>query len=168
ILLGGGFVGLEFAQAMRRFGSRGTVLERGARLVHSEDEDISAALDELFKDEGIDVATNTRITRVEGRSGESVKLSADRGGSATVLEASHILVAAGRTPNTDGIGLDLAGVETTSNGYIKVNERLETTAPDVWAAGECAGSPHFTHISENDFHIVADNIQGGHRVSAGR
>jgi pyruvate/2-oxoglutarate dehydrogenase complex dihydrolipoamide dehydrogenase (E3) component len=168
IVLGGGFVGLELGQAMRRFGSRVSVVDRNSRLIHREDEDISEAMHELFQDEGIDVATNTRITRVEGRSGESVKLSADRGGSATVLEASHILVAAGRTPNTDGIGLELAGVETTSNGYIKVNERLETTAPDVWAAGECAGSPHFTHISENDFHIVADNIQGGHRVTAGR
>src|SRR2546429_7375019 len=85
-----------------------------------------------------------------------------------VLEGSHILVAAGRTPNADGIGLELAGVETTNNGYIKVNERLETTASDVWAAGECAGSPHFTHLSENDFHIVAENIQGGQRVTTGR
>src|SRR5439155_25416708 len=94
--------------------------------------------------------------------------SADQGGSATVVEGSHILVAAGRTPNTEGIGLDVAGVEITSHGYIKVNERLETTAPRVWAAGECAGSPHFTHISENDFNIVAENIQGGHRVTVGR
>src|SRR5882724_9080309 len=168
IVLGGGFVGLELAQAMHRFGSRVTVVDRNSRLIHREDEDISQATHELFKDEGIDVVTNTRITRVEGISGESVKLSADRGGSALVLQASHILVAAGRTPNTDGIGLELAGVETSSNGYIKVNERLETTASDVWAAGECAGSPHFTHISENDFHLVHDNILGGHRVTAGR
>jgi pyruvate/2-oxoglutarate dehydrogenase complex dihydrolipoamide dehydrogenase (E3) component len=168
IVLGGGFVGLELAQAMHRFGSRVTVVDRNSRLIHREDEDISEAMHELFKDEGIDVVTSTRITRVEGRSGESVKLSGDHRGSAIVLEGSHILVAAGRTPNTDGIGLELAGVETTGNGYIKVNERLETTASDVWAAGECAGSPHFTHISENDFHIVAENIQGGHRVTAGR
>ena len=112
--------------------------------------------------------TNTRITRVEGKSGESVKLSAGRDGSELVLEGIDLLVAAGRTPNTDGIGLDLAGVETTNRGYIKVNERLETTAPDVWAVGECAGSSHFTHISENDFHIVHDNILGGHRVTTGR
>src|SRR5215475_1463661 len=168
IVLGGGFVGLEFAQAMRRFGSRVTVVDRNSRLIHREDEDISQALHQLFKDEGIDVATNTRITGVEGRSGESVKLSAARCGSAIVLKGSHILVAAGRTPNTDGIGLELAGVETAGNGYIKVNERLETTAPDVWAAGDCAGSPHFTHISENDFHVIAENIQGGRRVTTGR
>ncbi len=168
IVLGGGFVGLEFAQAMHRFGSRLTVVDRNSRLIHREDEDISEAMHELLKDEGIDVVTSTRITRVEGRSGESVKLSGDHRGSAMVLEGSHILVAAGRTPNTDGIGLELAGVETTGNEYIKVNERLETTAPDVWAAGECAGSPHFTHISENDFHIVAENIEGGNRVTTGR
>src|SRR5438552_10713994 len=168
IVLGGGFVGLEFAQAMRRFGSRVTVVDRNTHLIHREDEDISDAMLELFEDEGIDVLTNTRVTRVEGKSDESVKLSADRSGSATVVEGSHILVAAGRTPNTEGIGLDVAGVETTSHGYIKVNERLETTAPGVWAAGECAGSPHFTHMSENDFHIVAENIQGGQRVTTGR
>ena len=168
IVLGGGFVGLEFAQAMRRFGSRVTVIDRNSRLIHREDDDISEAMLELFGDEGIDVLLNTRIARVEGKSGESVKVTADRGGSATAVEGSHILVAAGRTPNTHGIGLELAGVETTGHGYIKVNERLETTAPDVWAAGECAGSPHFTHISENDFHIVAENIEGGNRVTTGR
>ena len=168
IVLGGGFVGLEFAQAMRRFGSRVTVIDRNTRLIHGEDEDISGAMLELFKDEGIDVLTNTQITRVEGKSGESVKLSVDRGGKAAVLDGSDVLVAAGRTPNTDGIGLDLAGVEITSRGYIKVNEQLETSAPGVWAGGECAGSPHFTHISENDFHVIAENIVGGHRVTTGR
>ncbi len=168
IISGGGYVGMEFAQAMRRFGSRVTVIDRNGRLIHREDEDISEAMLKLFEDEGIDVLTDTRITRVEGKSGESVKLSVDCGGSAKVLEASHLLVATGRIPNTAGIGLELAGVETTEHGYIKVNERLETTAPDVWAAGECAGSPQFTHISENDFHIIADNILGGHRVTTGR
>ena len=168
IVLGGGFVGLEFAQAMRRFGSRVTVIDRNSRLIHREDDDISEAMLELFGDEGIDVLLNTRIARVEGKSGESVKVTANRGGSATAVEGSHILVAAGRTPNTHGIGLELAGVETTGHGYIKVSERLETTAPDVWAAGECAGSPHFTHISENDFHIVHDNILGGHRTTTAR
>ena len=168
LVLGGGFVGLELSQAMRRFGSRVTVIDRNPRLIHREDQDISAALHELFRDEGIEVLTNTRITSVEGKSGEAVKLNANREGSQFVLEGTHLLVAAGRTPNTDGIGLDLAGVETTDRGYVKVNERLETTAPNVWAAGECAGSPHFTHISENDFHIVHDNILGGNRVTTGR
>jgi pyruvate/2-oxoglutarate dehydrogenase complex dihydrolipoamide dehydrogenase (E3) component len=168
LVLGGGYVGLELSQAMRRFGSRVTLIERNPRLVHREDPDISAAMQELFKDEGIDVATSTRITRVEGKSGESVRLLTNHDGSETVLQGTHLLVATGRTPNTDGIGLELAGVETTKRGYIKVNERLETTTPDVWAVGECAGSPHFTHISENDFQIVRDNILGGHRVTTGR
>jgi pyruvate/2-oxoglutarate dehydrogenase complex dihydrolipoamide dehydrogenase (E3) component len=168
LVLGGGFVGLELSQAMRRFGSRVTVIDRNSRLAHGEDEDISAALRELFKDEGIDVATNTRINRVEGKSGESVKLHANRDGSDVILEGSHLLVAAGRTPNTEGIGLEITGVQTTDRGYVKVNERLETTAPDVWAAGDCAGSPHFTHISENDFQIIRDNILGGNRVTTGR
>jgi pyruvate/2-oxoglutarate dehydrogenase complex dihydrolipoamide dehydrogenase (E3) component len=168
LVMGGGFVGLEFAQAMRRFGSRVTIIDRNSRLIHREDPDISAALQELFKDEGIDVITDTRVTRVEGKSGERVKLWAERDGSEFALQGTHLLVAAGRMPNTEGIGLDLAGVETTDRGYVKVNERLETTAPDVWAVGDCAGSPQFTHISENDFHIVHDNILGGHRVTIGR
>jgi len=166
-VIGGGFVGLEFAQAMRRFGSRVTVIEHNARLLHREDEDISIAMLALFRDEGIDVLTTTRVSRVEGESGRSVKLIANRDGSEIILEGSHILVAAGRTPNTDGIGLELAGVELTRGGHIKVNERLQTTAPDVWAGGDCAGSPHFTHISENDFHIISENILGGNRVTTG-
>jgi pyruvate/2-oxoglutarate dehydrogenase complex dihydrolipoamide dehydrogenase (E3) component len=168
LVLGGGYVGLELAQAMRRFGSRVTIIERNPRLLHREDQDISAALHELFKDEGIEVVTSARITRVEGKSGESVKLQANRNGLETVLEGTHLLAATGRTPNTDGIGLGQAGVEKTERGYVKVNERLETTAPDVWAVGDCAGSPHFTHISFDDFRIVRDNILGGHRVTTGR
>jgi pyruvate/2-oxoglutarate dehydrogenase complex dihydrolipoamide dehydrogenase (E3) component len=168
LVMGGGFVGLEFAQAMRRFGSRVTVVEHNERIVHREDEDVSEALHALFKDEGIEIVTNARITRVEGKSGESVKLTVNRGGSVVVLEGSHLLAAAGRTPNTDGIGLELAGVETTSRGFIKVNDQLKTTAPDVWAGGDCAGSPMFTHISENDFRIIVDNILGGHSVTTGR
>src|SRR5437762_6353125 len=135
---------------MRRFGSRVTIIERIPRLVHREDQDISAALHELFKDEGIEVVTSARITRVDGKSGESVKLQANRNGSETVLEGTHLLAATGRTPNTDGIGLEPTGVETTDRGYVKVNERLETTAPDVWAVGDCAGSPHFTHIRSEE------------------
>ena len=167
-VLGGGFVGLEFAQGMRRFGSRVTVIEHNARLLHREDEDVSKAMHELFRDEGIEVLTNTRVTRVEGESGKLVKLIVNRSGSEIVLEGSDVMVAAGRMPNTDGIGLELAGVEMTGGGYIKVNERLQTTAPDVWAGGDCAGSPHFTHISENDFHIISENILGGNRVTTGR
>jgi len=168
LVIGGGYVGLELGQAMRRFGSRVTVIERNPRLIHREDQDVSEAIQQLFKDEGIDVLTNTRIVRVEGKSSQLVKLHVNRDGSDIILEGTHILVAAGRTPNTKDIGLELAGVELTGRGYVKVNERLETTASGVWAAGDCAGSPHFTHISENDFHIVRDNILGGQRVTTGR
>ncbi|HXB60809.1 MAG TPA: mercuric reductase [Candidatus Acidoferrales bacterium] len=168
LVIGGGYVGLELAQAMRRFGSRVTIVERNPRLLHREDEDISSAMHELLKDEGIDIVVNAQINRIEGRSGDHVQVHASGKGSDVVVHGTDILVATGRTPNTDGIGLDLAGVKLADRGYIKVNERLETTAPDVWAAGDCAGSPHFTHISENDFKIVHDNILGGQRVTTGR
>jgi pyruvate/2-oxoglutarate dehydrogenase complex dihydrolipoamide dehydrogenase (E3) component len=168
LVLGGGYVGLELSQAMRRFGSRVTVIEQDARLAHREDRDFSEALHELFKYEGIDVVTNARVIRVEGESDKLVKLHVNRGESETVIDGTHLLVATGRTPNTNGIGLELAGVETNDRGYIKVNERLETSAPDVWAVGDCAGSPHFTHISFDDFRIVRDNLAGGNRVTTGR
>jgi pyruvate/2-oxoglutarate dehydrogenase complex dihydrolipoamide dehydrogenase (E3) component len=168
LVIGGGFVGLELAQAMRRFGSRVTIIERNSRLAHREDEDASNALHELFKEEGMEVITGARVNRVEGKSGESVKLYLTRNGSETTLQGSDILVATGRTPNTENIGSDLAGVKLVERGYIKVNERLEMTAPDVWAAGDCAGSPQFTHISEHDFRIIFDNMLGGNRVTTGR
>ncbi|MBV8136673.1 MAG: FAD-dependent oxidoreductase [Deltaproteobacteria bacterium] len=168
LIIGGGYVGLELSQAMRRLGSAVTIVERNDRLAHREDSDISEALYELCKDEGIDVVTSARITRVEGKSGKWVSLRAVRKESEMILEGTHLLVASGRTPNTQGIGLALAGVETTDRGYVKVNERLQTTAPGVWAVGDCAGSPHFTHISFDDFRIVRDNLVGGHRVTTAR
>lgn len=168
IVIGGGYVGLEFAQAMRRFGSRVSILDRNSRLLHREDEDISAALRDLFEDEGIDVVLNARIHKVSGRSGQSVEVVIEQHGTERVLEGSHLLVAAGRIPNTEGLGLDSAGVELTPRGYVKVNERLETTAPGVWAVGEVAGSPQFTHISEDDFRVVHDNITGGDHLTTGR
>jgi pyruvate/2-oxoglutarate dehydrogenase complex dihydrolipoamide dehydrogenase (E3) component len=143
LVLGGGYIGLELSQAMRRFGSKVTIIERNQHLVHREDEDITQALEELCRDEGIDVATNTRITGVEGRSGDSVKIRGTRDGVETELEGTHLLVAGGRTPNTGNIGLEPAGVETTEHGFVRVNERLQTTAEGVWAIGDCAGSPHF-------------------------
>jgi pyruvate/2-oxoglutarate dehydrogenase complex dihydrolipoamide dehydrogenase (E3) component len=168
LVLGGGYVGLELAQAMRRFGSRVTVIERNDRLAHREDEDVSQGLHELFQDEGIELLMNARVMSVEGESGRSVKLRVIEGGLERILEGTDLLVATGRTPNTDGIGLELAGVELTDRGYIKVNERLETTAPDVWAIGDCAGSPQFTHIGFDDFRVIRDDLAGGHRVTTGR
>jgi pyruvate/2-oxoglutarate dehydrogenase complex dihydrolipoamide dehydrogenase (E3) component len=168
LIIGGGYIGLELAQAMRRFGSRVTIIDRNARLAHREDQDVTDMLHQMCGEEGIEVVTSVRITSVEGKSGEWVKLHAARDGSEIILEGTHLLVASGRTPNTQGIGLELAGVETTDRGYVKVNERLETTAPGVWAVGDCAGSPHFTHIAFDDFRIVRDNLAGGHRVTTGR
>lgn len=168
LILGGGYVGLEFAQAMRRFGSRVTVIERNARLVHREDQDVSDALHELFEAEGIEVVTNAQVVRVTGQSGTRINMQISQGGSEVSLEGSHVLVATGRTPNTEGIGLELAGIATAKNGYIQVNERLETTAPGVWALGDCAGSPHFTHIAFSDFRIVAANLAGGNRTTTER
>lgn len=168
IVLGGGYIGLEFAQALRRFGSRVTIIERNSRLLHREDEDFSQAIHELCRDEGIEIATQAKVTRIEGKSGQSVKVHAVQSGLEITWEGTHLLVASGRTPNTSGIGLELAGVETTEHGYVKVNERLETTASGVWAVGECAGSPQFTHIAFDDFRVVRDNLAGGHRVTTGR
>lgn len=168
IVLGGGYIGLEFAQAMRRFGSRVTILERNPRLVHREDEDVSTGLLQAFQDEGIEILTDTKILSVEGLSGESVRVIASRPGGEVSIEGTHLLVATGRQPNTDGIGLEIAGVQVNQHGHIQVNDRLETTAPDVWAVGDCAGSPHFTHIAFDDFRIVRDNLAGGEHSAAHR
>lgn len=168
IVLGGGYVGLEFAQAMRRFGSKVTVVDRNDRLLHREDEDVTDGLRSLFEEEGIDLALSSKVQRVTGTSGQSVRLSLLRQGSEFTIEGSHLLVTGVRIPNTKDIGLELAGVEVTDHGHIKVNERLETTAPGVWAVGEVAGSPYFTHISEDDFRVVRDNILGGNHVTTGR
>jgi pyruvate/2-oxoglutarate dehydrogenase complex dihydrolipoamide dehydrogenase (E3) component len=168
VVLGGGYIGLELAQAMRRFGSAVTIIDRNNRLANKEDEDVSEALELLCAVEGIELLMNAEVSQVEGTSGKSLSLHIRQGDSIRIVEATDLLVAAGRTPNTDGIGLDLAGVELTDRGYIKVNERLETTAPDVWAIGECAGSPQFTHIAYDDFRIIRDNLAGGNRVTTGR
>ena len=168
MVLGAGYVGLELAQAFRRFGAEVTLLDRNSRLAHHEDEDISEALEEMCRDEGINVVMNARVTRVSGKSGDEVSLCGTRDGSDFTLGGSHLLVAGGRTPNTGGIGLESAGVEMTERGHVKVNERLQTTAEGVWAIGDCAGSPHFTHISVDDFAVVSANIAGGHKVTTGR
>jgi pyruvate/2-oxoglutarate dehydrogenase complex dihydrolipoamide dehydrogenase (E3) component len=168
LVLGGGYIGLELAQAFRRFGSRVTVIDRNARLLSREDGDVSEAMQNLFNDEGIELALNAHVTRVEGTSGYGVAIHYQGGLTDAVLHGSHLLVATGRTPNTAGIGLDKAGVELTDSGYIQVDERLRTTAPDTWAIGECAGTPQFTHIGFDDFRVVRDAMTGGSHVTTGR
>jgi pyruvate/2-oxoglutarate dehydrogenase complex dihydrolipoamide dehydrogenase (E3) component len=169
LVIGGGYIGLELAQAMRRFGSRVTVIDRNPRPIHREDDDVTEAVQNLLTDEGVDIVLNAKVKRISGKSGQSVKMVIEQGGAEKTLEGSHLLVAAGRTPNSGGIGLELAGVELTDRGHIKVNEHLQTTAPGVWAIGEVAGSPQFTHVSVDDFRVVYDSITGGgKRVTTGR
>jgi pyruvate/2-oxoglutarate dehydrogenase complex dihydrolipoamide dehydrogenase (E3) component len=168
VVLGGGYVGLEFAQAMRRFGSRVTVVQRGPRLLEREDPDVADALLELMRDEGVEVLLRAEVLSVTGHSGTGVALRVRTAGAERTLEASDILVATGRTPNTDRVDAAQAGIELDSRGYIRVNDRLQTSAPDVWALGECAGSPQFTHVGEDDFRVVLDNLAGGSRTTRGR
>ena len=169
IVLGGGYIGLEFAQPMRRFGSRVTVVEQGPQVAGREDPDVAQALMDRFAAEGIEVLVGVQPQRVEGRSGERIRLHLHTDEGARVVEGSHLLVAAGRVPNTRGIGLEEAGIALDERGFVKVNERLETTAKDVWALGDCAGSPQFTHASFDDFRIVRDNLlDHGNRTTKDR
>jgi len=168
IVLGGGYVGLELAQAYRRFGSSVTVIEHGPQLMSREDPDVSEALQRILMDEGIQFLVGAEIVRVHGRSGKEVSLVVRTISGEQKVEGSDILVAAGRTPNTAEIGLDKAGVELDAHRFVLVNARLETSAPDVWAIGECAGSPQFTHVSEDDFRIIRDNLAGGARTTRNR
>ena len=168
VVIGGGYVGLELAQAYRRFGSRVTIIEMGPQLAGGEDPDVAAALQEMLHDEGIAVHLGAKVLGVRGRSGQTVSLQLHTPSGDRTIEGSDILVAAGRTPNTAGIGLELAGVALDARGYIAVNDRLETSAPDVWAVGECAGSPQFTHVSEDDFRIIRDNLADGDRTTRNR
>jgi pyruvate/2-oxoglutarate dehydrogenase complex dihydrolipoamide dehydrogenase (E3) component len=168
VVLGGGYVGLEFAQAYRRFGSRVTVIEHGPQLLSREDPDVAAEIERLLGADDIEVLVSTDLIRVEGRCGDVVRLRLRTAGGERTISGTDILVATGRIPNTTGIGLDVAGVELDARGYIKVNDRLETSAPEVWAIGECAGSPQFTHVSEDDFRIIRDNLAGGNRNTRDR
>jgi pyruvate/2-oxoglutarate dehydrogenase complex dihydrolipoamide dehydrogenase (E3) component len=168
IVLGAGYVGLELAQACRRFGSRVTVIERGPRLMSREDTDVADEMQRILGNEGVQFLTAAEVLSVRGRSGEQVNVVARTPAGEQEIEGSDILVATGRVPNTAGIGLDEAGVELDDRGYIRVNERLETTAPNVWAIGECAGSPLFTHVSVDDFRIIKDNLAGGNRSTSDR
>jgi pyruvate/2-oxoglutarate dehydrogenase complex dihydrolipoamide dehydrogenase (E3) component len=168
IVMGGGYVGLELSQAIRRLGSRVTVIEAGPQLAAHEDPDIATMLKDLFVDEGIDVLLGTQVREIEGRSGDRVRVQATDGPGARTIEGTDLLVATGRTANTDGIGLELTGVELDAHGFIKVNERLETTAKNIWAMGDCAGSPQFTHVAFDDFRVVHENLSGGNRTTRDR
>ena len=168
VVLGGGYVGLEFAQAYRRFGSQVTIVQHGPRLAGREDAEVSDEILRILQAEGIKVLLGAEVMRVEGRSGTGVDVILRAGYGAQTVQGSDILVAAGRSPNTSGIGLEHAGVELGERGVVRVNDRLETTARGVWAIGECAGSPQFTHASVDDFRIIRDNLAGKQRTTTGR
>ena len=168
IVIGGGYSGLELAQAYRRFGSEVTIVEAGPHLMGREDGDASHEIRRILTDEGIQTHVPAELIKVSGQSGNAVSIVIRTSSGEQTVEGSHILVAAGRVPNTAGFGLEKAGVELGDRGFVKVNERLETSAPNVWALGDCAGSPLFTHISEDDFRIVRDNLAGGRRSTRDR
>lgn len=168
IVLGGGYVGLELAQAFRRLGSNVTVIEHGRQLANREDPEVGAALKDLFVDEGIEVVLGAQTRRVEGHSGNRVRVYVNDARGDRALEGTDLLVATGRKANTDGIGLDKTGVQLDARGYIKTNERLETSAENIWAMGDCAGSPQFTHVGLDDYNIVHANLSGGNRINRNR
>ena len=163
IVLGGGYVGLEFGQLFHRFGARVTVIQRGARLLAREDADIADEVAKILREDGVDVLLETSPTRVAAN-GAGYDLTVKTPMGERVITGSHILAAAGRSPNTEILNLEVAGVRTQKGGFIAVNERLETSAPGIWALGDVKGGPAFTHISYDDFRVVRANLlEGGSR-----
>jgi pyruvate/2-oxoglutarate dehydrogenase complex dihydrolipoamide dehydrogenase (E3) component len=163
IVLGGGYTGIEMAQAYRRFGARVTIIEPGPQIMAREDAEVAEEMGRILGGEGIDIVLNAHPVRVDGRNGESASVTVRIASGERKIEGSHLLVAVGRIANTANIGLYEAGIAVDARGFIQVDERLKTTASGVWAIGECAGSPQFTHVSVDDFRIVRDNMAGGNR-----
>ena len=163
IVLGGGYIGIEMAQAYRRFGSRVTIIEPGRQLMGREDTDVAEQIMGILTADGIEVLFGAQPVSVHGLSGDEIAVTLRMATGERKVEGSDLLVAVGRIANTDEIGLNKAGVKIDSRGFVQVNERLETSASGVWAIGECAGSPQFTHVSVDDFRIVRDNMAGGSR-----
>jgi pyruvate/2-oxoglutarate dehydrogenase complex dihydrolipoamide dehydrogenase (E3) component len=169
IVLGGGYVGIEFSQMFRRFGSRVTIVQRGQRLMDREDDDISEAVLDILRQDGLEVFLNATTNRVTSGEKGGILVSLTTPDGDTRVSASHLLVAAGRAPNTEALDLAAAGVETDRWGFVKANDRLETNVPGIYALGDVAGSPQFTHISYDDFRILRDNLlHGGNRTRADR
>ena len=162
VIVGGSYVGLEFAQMYRRFGAQVTVVEMAPRLIAREDEDVSAAVKEILEAEGIAVRLNAECIRFEPQ-GAEIAVGVECASGPPEVAGSHVLLAVGRRPNTDDLGLDKAGVETDARGYITVDDELRTSAPGIWALGDCNGRGAFTHTAYNDFEIVAANLLDGKR-----
>src|SRR5712691_3995390 len=157
VVLGGSYIGLEFAQVYRRFGSEVTVIELAPHLVAREDLDVSQAIADFLEEEGIDIRVNSKVVRVE-KQGNNIAVSVETGGTKSQVVGSHLLLAIGRRPNTDDLGLDKADIATDERGYLQVDDHLRTNVPGIWALGDCNGHGAFTHTSWNDFEIVAGNI----------
>jgi pyruvate/2-oxoglutarate dehydrogenase complex dihydrolipoamide dehydrogenase (E3) component len=155
LVLGGGYIGCEFSQMFRRFGSRVTILTSALQLLPREDADIAEALRKIFEEDGITMHFGTKVERVD-KNGDKIALSGD----GKTIEGSHLLVGVGRTPNTEGLGLEKAGVELDKHGYIKVNERLETNIAGIYALGDVNGGPQFTHIAYDDYRVIQRNLLG--------
>ena len=159
VVLGGSYIGLEFAQAFRRFGSKVTVVEKAPRLVPREDEDVSNGVAQILRNEGVAVETGAECMALEARA-SGVALGVDCGGQRREVVGSHLLLALGRAPNTHDLDLDKAGVATDERGYITVDDELRTNVPGIWALGDCNGRGAFTHTAYNDYEVVADNLLG--------
>jgi len=164
LVLGGGYIGLEFGQMFHRFGSHVTVIHHSDQILPREDPEVAGELRKILEAEGLNFLLNTRTTRVERKNGQAVLAVEGPNGAAT-LSGSHLLVATGRTPNSDNLALEKAGVEKDSKGFIKVNSRLETSVPGIWALGDVKGGPAFTHISFNDYQIVYANLIEGKNLT---
>jgi pyruvate/2-oxoglutarate dehydrogenase complex dihydrolipoamide dehydrogenase (E3) component len=157
VIVGGSYIGLEFGQMYRRFGSGVTIVEMGPRLIGREDPDVSEAIQDILENEGLEVRTSAECVTLAGRDG-GVIVGADCSGEREDVEGSHVLLAVGRIPNTDTLGLEAAGIETDERGYVVVDDQLRTSTPGVWALGDCNGQGAFTHTSYNDYEIVAANL----------
>jgi pyruvate/2-oxoglutarate dehydrogenase complex dihydrolipoamide dehydrogenase (E3) component len=169
LVLGGGYVGLEFAQMFRRFGSEVTVVQRDKQLLTREDADVAEAVAEILRQDGVEVLLETQAQRAEQTEDGKIRLTISTPEGESALEGSHLLAATGRPPNTDRLNLEAAGVETDKRGFIRVNERLETNVPGIWALGDVKGVPAFTHISYDDFRIVRINLlEGGNATITDR
>jgi pyruvate/2-oxoglutarate dehydrogenase complex dihydrolipoamide dehydrogenase (E3) component len=161
LVLGGGYVGIEFAQMFRRFGSEVTVVQRGPQLLSREDTDVAEAVAEILREDGVEVLLNTEAQSVRQDESGGIRLTVNEADGERSLSGSHLLVAAGRPPNTDLLNLEAAGVETDKRGFVEVNERLETNVPGVYALGDAKGGPAFTHVSYDDYRVIEANLLNG-------
>jgi pyruvate/2-oxoglutarate dehydrogenase complex dihydrolipoamide dehydrogenase (E3) component len=164
LIIGGSYIGLEFGQMYRRFGARVTIIEKNQSIIGREDADVAQGALEILRNDGVTVETGAECMRVEKR-GNDIAVKLDCGGEAREVVGSHLLLAVGRVPNTDDLGLDRAGVKTDARGYITVDDKLKTNVPGIWALGDCNGRGAFTHTSYNDYEIAADNLLNGERRS---